>query len=130
MEATEFKQKLKEYIELEYVRLQESRKLEKHSESLNIWEKCYQDFESAEQILLEYIETLKYIKKRLFRKPEILYKEVKEWEFQDFYMKMEARYDVDWILPYKQHAQRYRDFMSPLKKAHSILKQIIIQQEK
>ena len=129
MDAIEFKQKLKEYIDLQYNRLQETRKIEKDFESLNIWEKNFQKIEAAENILLEYIETLKYTKKRLFRKPEVLYREIKEWEFKDFYLKKGARYHGHETLSIEQNVQRYRDFMAILREAHSILKQIINQQD-
>jgi hypothetical protein len=129
MDAIEFKQKLKEYIDLQYNRLQETRKIEKDFESLNIWEKNFQKIEAAENILLEYIETLKYTKKRLFRKPEVLYMEIKEWKFKDFYLKKGARYYGHEALSKEQNEQRYRDFMAILREAHSILKYIIKQQD-
>jgi hypothetical protein len=129
MDAIEFKQRLKEYIDLQYNRLQETRKIEKDFESLNIWEKNFQKIEATENILLEYIETLKYTKKRLFRKPEVLYMEIKEWKFKDFYLKKGARYYGHEALSKEQNEQRYRDFMAILREAHSILKQIIKQQD-
>lgn len=125
MDTIEFKQKLKEYIDLQYERLKETRNLEKNSEALNIWESNFQKIESAENILLDYIQTLKYTKKRWFKKPEVLYREVKEWEFRDFYLKKSARYSGHGSLSMEQNIQGYRDFMAPLKEAHSILKQIL-----
>jgi hypothetical protein len=128
MDATEFKQKLKEHIDLQYERLKETRKLEKSFEGLNIWEKNFRKIEYAEIILLEYIETLKYTKKRWFSKPKVLYREVKEWEFKDFYLKEGTKYREHGTLSDEQNRQGYRDFMAPLREAHSILKQIIKQQ--
>lgn len=125
MDTIEFKQKLKEHIDLQYERLKETRKLEKNFEGLNIWEKNFQKIESAENILLEYIQTLKYTKKRWFKKPEVLYKEVKEWEFKDFYLKKGVRYIGHGSLSDEQNRQRYSDFMGILREAHSILNQII-----
>jgi len=125
MDAIEFKQKLKEHIDLQYERLKETRKLEKSFEGLNIWEENFQKIEYAESILLEYIETLKYTKKRWFRKPEVLYREVKEWEFRDFYLEKGARYSFHGTLSDEQNRQGYMNFMSRLREAYSILKQII-----
>lgn len=125
MDAIVFKQKLKEHIDLQYEKLEEKRKLEKSFEGLNIWEKSFQKIEYAESILLEYIETLKYTKKRWFRKQEVLYREVKEWEFKDFYLEKGARYSGHGALSDEQNTQRYRDFMAPLREAHSVLNQII-----
>ena len=89
MNGLEFKDKLKEYINSEYERLQEQRKDPNHNNSLE-WaylQKC-----EAEQLLLQYIETLKYTKKRWFRKPETLYKDVKLWEFDRFWSKYSESY--------------------------------------
>lgn len=125
MNTIEFKKKLKEHIDLQYERLEKSRTLEKNSESLNIWESNFQKIESAENILLDYIQTLKYTKQRWFKKPEVLYREVKEVEFRDFYLEKSARYSGHGSLSLEQNIQGYMVFMAPLKEAHSILKQIL-----
>jgi hypothetical protein len=123
--ALEFKQKLKEYIDLQYERLKETRNLEKSFEALNIWEKKFKKIEIAESILLEYIETLKYTKKRWFGKPEVLYRDVKDWEFYNFYLEKGARYSGHGTLSDEQNRKGYMDFMDPLREAQSILNQII-----
>ena len=125
MNTIEFKQKLKEHIDLQYERLKKTRNLEKSFEGLNIWEKNFQKIEIAESILLEYIETLKYTKKRWFGKSEVFYRDVKDWEFYDFYLEKGARYSGHGTLSDEQNRQGYRDFMNPLREARSILNQII-----
>lgn len=124
MNAIEFKQKLKEHVDLQYKRLKETRKLEKSFEGLNIWEENFQKIQFAESILSLYIETLKYTKKRWFRKSETLYKDVKYWEFEKFYLENNSIYYHEGLSK-EQNAKRYWDYMAPLIEAHNILNQII-----
>jgi hypothetical protein len=122
MNGLEFKDKLKEYINSEYEILNEQRKDPNHNNSLEsvFLQKC-----QAEQLLLQYIETLKYTKKRCFRKPETLYKDVKIWEFSNFWFKYSESYRDHPANSIEANLKRWYRYKEPYSYGRNIIHKIL-----
>lgn len=122
MDGLEFKDKLKEYINSEYKILNEQRNDPNHNNSL---ESVFEQKCRAEQLLLQYIETLKYTKKRWFRKPETLYKDVKIWEFSNFWSNYSESYRNHPACSIEDNLKRWYRYKAPYYYGKDIIYKIL-----
>lgn len=122
MNGLEFKHKLREYIKSEYKILNEQRNDPNHNNQL---ESVFEQKCRAEQLLLQYIETLKYTKKRWFRKPETLYRDVKLWEFDNFWSKYSESYRAHPVDSVEANLKRWYRYKEPYSHGTNIIHKIL-----
>lgn len=122
MDGLTFKNELEKYINLSYDRLKEQRKCLNHNSFLEVG---FMQEEYAQDLLLQYVETLKYTKKRWFREPEVLYKDFNGQGFTTFCLENSPYFNDSIACSDKENLDRWNRYLEPYTVAINIIRRII-----